>query len=225
LKDENFKNPRRYSTLKVADYDGLMLPGGHAKGIKPYLEDKILQRFVTNFFENKNVKNTHPQRQHKTIAAICHGVLIAARAISTNTNKSVLYGKKTTALTWALESSAWQLTKYFARFWDKNYYRTYLENSKEPTGFWSVEQEVKRALQCPEDFLDVPKNTTNYLLKTSGIFRDSLKNNKSAWVVQDGNYLSARWPGDVHTLTQKFIKQLKINNTANPLEKEKNQTK
>ncbi len=204
LLDENFKAPCKYKDLRVGDYAGLILPGGHAPRIKQYLEDQTLQDFVADFFEPSSETG-----QHKPIAAVCHGVVLAARAISKTTNKSVLYGKKTTALTWKLESSAWQLTKYFARFWDPDYYRTYIEFAGEPTGYRGVEQEVKRVLESENDFLDVPKNTPNYTLKTSGVVRDRINNSKPAWVVQDGNYLSARWPGDVHTLATKFVEILK----------------
>ena len=200
INDPNFQHPHRYSELKVADFNGLLLPGGHAQRMKPYLEDSSLQAFVAEFFESFDANG-----QHKPIAAICHGVVLAARSISKSTYKSVLYGKKTTALTWALENSAWKLTKYFARFWDPGYYRTYMEKPNEPKAFWSVEQEIKRALKSDDDFLDVPKQAEHYGLKTSGIVRDSLNNSKAAWVVQDGNYLSARWPGDAHTLALAFV--------------------
>jgi len=157
LQDKNFQNPCSYTDLINNSYDGLVLPGGHSKGVKPYLESLVLQNFVADFFEN-----TDKNKQHKPISAICHGVLVAARSISPITKKSVLYGKKTTALTWALESSAWSLTKYFARFWDANYYRTYIESGNEPKGYWGVEQEIKRALKSEHDFLDVPKLIDNH---------------------------------------------------------------
>mgnify|MGYP000235116028 FL=1 len=212
VNDSHFQNPCSYAALKVENFDGLILPGGHAQGIKPYLESKTLQAFVAAFFEDKSFKasklnNSEPTIQHKPIAAVCHGVLVAARAISPSTQKSVLYGKKTTALTWALENSAWKLIKYFARFWDASYYRTYTESNDEPEGYWGVEQEIKRALKHESDFLDVPKNVPYYAMKTSGVLRDSIKSTKPAWIVQDGNYFSARWPGDIFTLTLLFIKQ------------------
>jgi hypothetical protein len=72
-----------------------------------------------------------------------------------------------------------------------------------------VEQEVTRALKNKSDFVDVPKNSLNYFIKTAGVFRDSATNSKPAWVVEDGNYLSARWPGDVHTLGSMFVNKLK----------------
>lgn len=202
--DEKFLNPKRYDELKVSDYAGLSLAGGHAAGIKQYLEDKTLQTFVANFFETVDSSG-----QHKPISAICHGVVLAARSQSTTLNQSVLFGKKTTALTWPLEKSAWDLTKYFARFWDPNYYRTYLEVKGEPAGYWSVESEVKRALEDDSDFIDIPKKVDHHFFKASGLFRDSIHDDKPSWVVSDGNYVSARWPGDVHTMTKAFISKLK----------------
>jgi putative intracellular protease/amidase len=199
ITDKRFHKPLAYSMLKVEDYDGMILPGGHASRVKPYLEDQTLRSFVVDFFESTNTTG-----QHKPVSAVCHGVLVAARAISPTTGHSVLYGKKTTALTWALESTAWYLTKYFARFWDPNYYRTYMEKKGEPKAHWSVEQEIKRLLRSPNDFLDVNKASPHYLYKSLGVARDSIDNSKAAWVVQDGNYFSGRWPGDVHTLTLKF---------------------
>ena len=34
--------------------------------------------------------------------------------------------------------------------------------------------------------------------------RDSLDDARPAFVVRDGNYVSARWPGDVHTFATTF---------------------
>lgn len=203
VKNQNFQKPKSFGELKVEDYCGLYLPGGHAPRMKPFLEDKTLQKFVCDFFETNDANG-----QHKPIAAVCHGALVAARAVSEKTGKSPLYGKKTTALTWKLENTAWQLSKYIARFWDANYYRTYVEGPDEPKGYWSVESEIKRNLQSPDDFLDVAKNADNYFAKSSGLFRDDNSNSKPAWVVEDGNYLSGRWPGDAHTLAKQFISKL-----------------
>jgi putative intracellular protease/amidase len=198
--DAHFLKPKRYEDLRVEDYDALALPGGHAQGMKIYLESKTLQAFVADFFETRDASG-----QHKPVAAVCHGVVLAARSISKATGKSVLHGRKTTSLTWKLEKSAWDLSKYLARFWDPNYYRTYSESKDEPVGYWSVEQEIKRALASPSDFLDVPAEAPNHFKKASGMARDRLDNDRPAWVVQDGNYISARWPGDVHTFARRFV--------------------
>src|SRR3546814_5997737 len=80
------------------------------------------------------------------------GVVLAARSISRRSGRSVLHGRRTTALTWSLERSAWNLTRFWGRFWDRDYYRTYAELPGEPAGYRSVQQEVTRALAAPDDF-------------------------------------------------------------------------
>jgi len=205
-RDAEFLKPLPYTELRVGDFDGLLLGGGHAKGMLTYLEDKTLQAFVADFFETCNADG-----HHKPIAAICHGVLLAARSISPRTGRSVLYGHKTTALTWKFERSAWNLTRYWARFWDPLYYRTYAEKDGEPEGFWSVESEVKRCLARPEDFLDVPAEDPNHSKKTSGLVRDSENDESPAWVVRSSNFISARWPGDVHTYARRYLALLAEN--------------
>ncbi len=198
--DPHFLHPQRYDALCARDYDALVLPGGHARGMRPYLENRQLQALVVECFETRDAAG-----QHTPVAAICHGVLLAARSVSPTTGKSVLHGRKTTALTWPLERSAWHLTKYLARFWDATYYRTYAEEQGEPAGYWSVEMEVKRALAQDADFCDVPPGSAHYARKTSGMVRDRPDDARAAWVVRDGNYLSARWPGDVHTFAKAFV--------------------
>jgi hypothetical protein len=72
----------------------------------------------------------------------------------------------------------------------------------------SVQQEVTRALARPEDFLDVPTGAPDHRRKTSGRSRDSATDARPAWVVRDANYISARWPGDVHTFARTFADAL-----------------
>ena len=195
LDDAEFRQPLSYEQLQVADFDGLLLPGGHwARGMRGYLESQPLQAFVGAFFASD-----------KPVAAICHGVLLAARSPGAD-GRSALYGRKTTALTWAMEKGAWDLTRSFAR--DGDYYRTYLEAPGEPAGYMSVQAEVTRALANPADFLDVPRDVPDRLRKVSGLHRDSASDSRPAWVVRDGNYISARWPGDVHAFAQRFIELL-----------------
>lgn len=198
--DSSFLKPIPYSQLQIDNYDGLILPGGHAPGMKSYLENKVLQNFIANFFDAAENK--------KAIGAICHGVVLAARSISNKTGKSVLHGRKTTALPWSMERSAWRLSKYLCRFWDSQYYRTYIESPSEQAGYRSVEAEVTRALQYESDFINVDKQITYAWQKSSGLFRDSKTSDKYAWVVKDKNYLSARWPGDANTFANEFHKLL-----------------
>jgi putative intracellular protease/amidase len=192
-RDVHFERPLRWNELAAADFDALLLPGAHAKGMREYRESTLLQKFVAAFFGDG-----------RPVAAICHGVVLAARSLDPKTARSVLHGRRTTALTWSLEKTAWDLTRYFARFWDPGYYRTYEERPGEPAGFAGVQQEVTRALARAEDFLDVPPQDPDRFRKTSGLFRDRLDDARPAFVVRDGSYVSARWPGDAYTFARVF---------------------
>lgn len=169
---DSFNNPIAYSELNEGDFDALLLPGGHAKTIKEYLESKLLQKVTSEFF----IKN-------KPVGAICHGVVLAARSINTTTGKSVLFNYRTTSLLKEQELLAYNMT----RLWMGNYYLTYPEIT--------VEDEVKAALSNKDHFLSGPKP----------IFRDSIKKTSRGFVVQDRNYVSARWPGDAHSFSLKFL--------------------
>lgn len=82
---------------QIGGFDGLLLPGDHAKGMRAYQESPVLQGLVVSFL-------THDANcQHKPIGAVCHGLLLAARSVSTRAGHSVLYGRKTIVLTWPLE--------------------------------------------------------------------------------------------------------------------------
>jgi putative intracellular protease/amidase len=155
--------------------------------MRSYLESDVLQRLVAEAF-----------RREVVVGAICHGVLLAARSVDPATGRSVLYGRKTTALTWQLERRAWRVAR-LTRFWDPDYYRTYTETPGDPAGYMSVQAEVTRALKSPDDFCDVAPGSADWRLKSSGMVRDSATTARPAFVVDDGSYVSARWPGDTHT--------------------------
>ena len=109
------------------------------------------------------------------VSAICHGVLPLARA-------GVLAGKRTTALTGSQESIAIALTNRAL----PGHYRTYPD---------SVEGEVTRLIGPAGRFERGP------LLPRYADERHPV----AGFVVQDGNYLSARWPGDAWTLALRLL--------------------
>lgn len=188
LRSEEFLHPISWARATLDGIDALLLPGGHrARGMRSYIDSQVLQRLVVDAFQRGTI-----------VAAICHGVLLAARSVDPETGRSVLHGHKTTALTWALERTAWRLTR-LTRFWDRDYYRTYTEQPGQSPGYMSVQAEVTRALAQPSDFRDVERGSPGWWLKSSGMVRDSATDSAPAFVVDDGNYLSARWPGDTHT--------------------------
>jgi putative intracellular protease/amidase len=198
-----FQKPLAWRQVRRESFDGLLLPGGHrARGMREYLESEVLQQLVAEFFA-----------AGLPVAAVCHGVLLAARSRAAH-DRSVLYGRRTTALTWALERKAEQVGR-IVRFWDPNYYRTYPDGPGDPKGYMSVQQEVTRELATPQDFLDVRPDAPDYGRKTSGMVRDTFDDDSPAFVVRDGNYVSARWPGDAHTFAKTFAAMLaERDNTA-----------
>lgn len=174
-KCESFCKPLKYKDVQENNFDAIFLPGGHDKGVKEYLESEVLQKLVVNFFKTQ-----------KPIAAICHGVVLAARSIDTETGKSVIYNYKTTSLLKSQELLAYSLTK----LWLKDYYLTY-------PGL-TVEDEVKSVLSDKNNFLKGP----------TPILRDSNKHLKRGFIVRDRNYLSARWPGDIYNFSNEFVKMI-----------------
>lgn len=193
-----YRHPVSWSRAGLDGVDALLLPGGHrARGMRSYVDSDALHRLVVDAFARGLI-----------VAAICHGVLLAARSIDPATGRSVLYGRKTTALTWAMERTAWNLTR-LTRFWDRNYYRTYTEEPGQPAGYMSVQSEVTRALKDPADFCDVELGSPHRWLKSSGMARDTATDPRPAFVVDDGDYVSARWPGDTHTFATIVSRKLK----------------
>lgn len=192
IADPAFRAPTRWADLRVEEFDALYLGGGHrARGMRPFLESEVLQRLTAAFFA-----------ADKPVAAVCHGVVLVARSRRAD-GRSVLYGRRTTALTWKLERAASRIATV-CRFWDPDYYRTYVEAPGQPEGFLSVEHEVRRALAAPEDFRDVVRGEPGARRKGAGLWRDTATDSRPAFVVRDGNYVSARWPGDVHTFAATF---------------------
>jgi putative intracellular protease/amidase len=164
-KNSNFLNPITYNEIRPEDYDALLLPGGHAKGMRQYLESQILQDKVRGFFTAK-----------KIIAAICHGPVVLARTLDPATGLSVIYGKKLTALTKKLE-----MTAYYLTFWKLGrYYRTYPAY---------VEDEISNILEKKSDFQKGGSMNTPF-------------------VVEDGNLITARWPGDAVEFAIRVEKKL-----------------
>lgn len=193
LRAPSFNAPVRWDAIDLDAVDGLLLPGGHrARGMRSYLESPVLQAVVADAFA-----------RDMPVAAICHGVLLAARSLDPGTGRAVLYGRRTTSLTWKQERLGAAVGRV-VRFWDPGYYRTYPDPRGEPAGHMSVQAEVTRALARPEDFIDVAAGDRDARIKNDGRHRDRPGNSRPAHVVVDGNYVSARWPGDAYTFATRF---------------------
>ena len=125
-----FQRPIAYEQIAAQPFDALVLPGGHAPGMRPYLESTLLQRLVGDCFASDRI-----------VGAICHGVLIVARSTLPGSERSVLHGRRTTTLLRRQEWLAWQLTRPKLDQYYRTYYPLYLED------------QVRAALASPDDFL------------------------------------------------------------------------
>ena len=72
-----------------------------------------------------------------------------------------------------------------------------------------VEEEIKRNLKNASQFLNVNSDDIYFKYKTNGLSRDSETNSRPAFVVIDENFISARWPGDVHTFAKTICENIK----------------
>jgi len=174
---KSFEKPITWSDIDPKDFDALLLPGGHAPGMKQYLASDVLQAKVASFAKTE-----------KPIAAICHGVLVLARAKDPETGRSVLANKRTTCLPKYMEKLAYYLTA-----WRRGrYYRTY---------DLYVEDEVKAALADPKSQFERGPLTIGA--------HATPQDDANAFVVEDGpTYVSARWPGDAYLFSKKLIERL-----------------
>jgi len=168
-----YRSPVSWRGLDISEYDGLVLAGGHAPGMRQYLGSAELQSFVAAFWATG-----------KPVGAICHGVLLLARSTDA-TGASLLAGRRTTCLPKYLEQGAYVLTAWKLG----RYYRTYPAY---------VEDEVRGSLDDPDQFERGPRETR----------RRTRTDHRHAFVVEDGNYVSARWPGDAYLFAERFIAKL-----------------
>lgn len=172
--DPAFQHPIPWDAMPGTTADALLLPGGHAPGMKPYLESEAVQSEIARRWSLA-----------QPIAAICHGVIAVARSHDAG-GASLLRGRRTTALPAYMERTAYWLTAWRLG----RHYRTYPEY---------VEDEVRRALG-PDGVFEVgPRVLTE---------RGTEHDDRAALVVEDGHYLSARWPGDAYLFARRLIAKL-----------------
>jgi putative intracellular protease/amidase len=202
---DTFTHPLTYAHVQPEDYDGLLLPGGHAKGMRQALESEELRAKIARFWSLQ-----------RPVAAICHGVLALARttpasglvadaesdshqgegavhsgaagemgaAQNDSGERSVLFARRTTTLPEFLEYAGDWLV-----FWKLgDYYRTY-------PGV-TCAGEVQSFLENAE---------AQYVRGPLSFTPGTLLDDRNAHVVVDGNYVSARWPGDAYLFAKRFI--------------------
>ena len=173
IRTAEFRSPLAWHDLDASAYDGMLLPGGHAPGMRQYLGSAELQSFIAQFWATG-----------KPVGAICHGVLVLARSTDEQ-GVSVLAHRRTTCLPKFMERGGYLLTAWKLG----RYYRTYPAY---------VEDEVVSRLNSTNQFARGPRGTK----------RGTRTDHRQAFVIEDGNYLSARWPGDAYLFAERFIANL-----------------
>ncbi len=174
-RDRAFAKPLSWNDVSEDGFDALFLPGGHAKGMRPYLESERVQGLALAAWTSG-----------RPVAAICHGTVVLARTVDPATGHPVLWGRKSTCLPKYMERTA-----YFMTAWKLGrYYRTYPAY---------VADEVRAALGPDGTFVRGP---------TTLVARGTRDDHSAAFVVEDGAYLSARWPGDAYLIATRLCERL-----------------
>lgn len=138
--DPAYQHPIPYADIDPDRHLAILLPGGHASGVRPYLESPVLQDKVLQFWQ-----------QGKLIGAICHGVLVPARTIDPETGRSILYGHKVTAPPRSLDRIGYLLNSWLLG-------RSYLTYPR------CVAEEVRACLESPEAFSNGPSVLAPYVV-------------------------------------------------------------
>ena len=159
----SFQRAARWRDLDAGEFDALFLAGRpRARACASTSARELLQAKVAEFWP-----------LGRPVAAICHGVLVLARA------QAAAGVACCTATAPPACPSTWSARAYLSTAWRRGrYYRTYAAY---------VEDEVQAALAAPGDFERGPR-----VLSARGTDDDDAP----AFVVRDGHYVSARWPGD-----------------------------
>jgi putative intracellular protease/amidase len=139
-RDAAYRHPVPYAEIDPDKYAAILLPGGHASGVRPYLESPVLRSKVLQFWQ-----------LGKLIGAICHGVLVPARTINPETGHSILYGYKVTAPPHSLDRLGYLTNSRLLR-------RSYIKYS------CYTADEVRACLKRPEDISQGPSVFKPYVV-------------------------------------------------------------
>jgi putative intracellular protease/amidase len=143
--DQYFQHPTPYADINPDQYDALLLPGGDAPGVRQYLDNQVLRGKVLQFWQ-----------QDKLIGALCHGLLVLARTIVPQTARSVLYGRKVTAVPKSLDQLAYRIDRLVV----KHGYVMYSS---------CVADEVSACLESPDDYLKGPGFLSPYVVSDGNL--------------------------------------------------------
>lgn len=160
-----YQRPIPYADIDPDQYQALLLPGGDGPRMRQYLESPLLQSKVLQFWQ-----------QGKLIGAMCHGILVLARTIDPQTGRSVLHGRKVTAVPKSLDRFAYRIDSWLLK-------RGYIMYS------CCVAEEVRACLERPEDFSNGSSILVPYVVSDGNLIT-------SRWYV-DAELFSERFAGEL----------------------------
>ncbi|EIW76429.1 class I glutamine amidotransferase-like protein [Coniophora puteana RWD-64-598 SS2] len=184
----SFKSPKAWTdpAFSLDEYDLVMLPGGHDKGVRQVIDSKAIHDHLARFFPGTS-RSTDGAK--KTVAAICHGVQILAletAKIDTDLSasyKSIIHACATTALPSFMETSIYNTTRLFLG----DYYKTY--GACTP----NVEDYVKCGLDNPEKQFSAGPGMLGGKMNEPFIVED-----------EGFRYVSGRFPPDAERLAERL---------------------
>ena len=218
VQDAPIQSPLSWTSpsFSLDPYNLLFFPGGHEKGVRQVIDATIIHEHLTRYFPQTlrsatvptlaiNDPDNGPSKGTKSIAAVCHGVMVLAEAthshspsspntqeelqqspgeklpVSENAGQSLLWDVETTALPAFFEHAAFWGTRLFLG----DYYKTYGAGSP------CVEHSVSKRLRNKKQW----KGYAGF----------------SPFVVEDRKYryMSGRWPGDAALLAEKVVGMVK----------------
>jgi len=182
---EAFQNPHawRMDSFDMLAYDAVVLPGGHDKLIRKYLESPSLHDKLAKFwpYVSRDYSPTdQAQPGKKVLGSICHGALCLAFTTSPKTGQSLLKGVHCTTLPRHFERTAW----YTSQLWGLGgYYRTY-----GPEGRWCADD----VLSAGAKYVPGPTGPAAF-----------------ACTDPDWRFVSARFPGDAEVFAEKLVEEIR----------------
>ena len=204
VRSAEFQHPVTWAQATLDDVDALLLPGGHrARGMRSYIDSDILQRLVVDAFARGVIGGRDLSRcaacraqrrsRHRSLGALRaqdHGVDLGdgAPGLAAHADHPILGSAITTG--------------------------PIPRSPANPAATCRCSRKSLARLRDPTDFCDVVRGSSHWRLKSSGMVRDTATDSRPAFVVDDGNYVSARWPGDTAHLRRRFVAEAQVTTYA-----------
>lgn len=149
-KGPEINNPVSWTSdsFSLSNFDLVFLPGGHDKGMQPFITSKTLHKHLAAYMPQTK------RGSRKATAAICHGVqVLAAADADDGSGRSVIHDFETTSLVGTMESTAYWATRAFLG----DYYKTFGDGTD------NVETIVRKRLDNPDKQYKSSMSTSPYV--------------------------------------------------------------